>query len=539
MNSYLTISEILQRKHFDGTILVAGKDGIHRSVKWVHIVENPAIRNLLNGGELILSTGIGWGNDEKLFLSFVQELIECHATGLCIELGTYIKVIPETIRLLADKHNFPIIIFQKEVPFVQITQDIHSMIINQQYKLISNLESYSQNLNKKLLEINNYEQILHILHDYLKVQVFAVVREHEITFVPAGRKAEKETLLKKIRTIENHSNEQVLTQPIQILGQNYAELYIYSPERELTEFDAVILDRTATALAQHFLRELYVEEKKIAEESKWLRNWLDGEYSEEAIQAQLSYLNPKLKLTGGVAFICKFRHQGHRSAAINDNTYLMLLFRTVFEQAGFQLFSMELHQHLIFILGDRRSPENWKERVSEGFQRINKVDGTGKKRLAGLSVGVGQYVFKLGDMFKSYKTAKETIMLQETLTEENSSYFYQDLHMYRILSLINKHSNLQETVYEYLEPVIDYDLQHNGELMVTLKEYLACNGSKQETSKKLFIVRQTLYHRLEKLEKLLGANFMQAERRQAIEFMLLAYDYLNSTRQSIPIRQNL
>ncbi|MED4878824.1 helix-turn-helix domain-containing protein, partial [Anoxybacillus geothermalis] len=77
-----------------------------------------------------------------------------------------------------------------------------------------------------------------------------------------------------------------------------------------------------------------------------------------------------------------------------------------------------------------------------------------------------------------------------------------------------------------LDPVIQYDKKYNGKLMETLKVYLECNGSKKETAKRLFVVRQTLYHRIQKLEKLLGDDFMNPEKRLAIEFMIKAYEYL-------------
>jgi purine catabolism regulator len=312
-------------------------------------------------------------------------------------------------------------------------------------------------------------------------------------------------------------------------------LVIYSKDRALNEFDLIILDRTATALAQHFLRDLYVEEKKMAEESKWIRSWLDGEYNVEVIRHQLSHIHPRMNLKGGTVCICTLQPLTTKNSTV-DRTYFKLLFRTVFEQSGFQIFSTEIHHHLIFILGDKRSPENWKERISDAFRRINNSERIGRKRMTDLSFGVGKYVFNLEDIHKSYQTAKEALLLQDSLPKENKSYFYQDLHMHRILSLIKKHSNLEETVKEYLEPVIEYDKQYNGELMITLKTYLNCNGSKQETSNKLFIVRQTLYHRLEKLEKLLGKNFMQSERRLAIEFMVFAHDYLMSTEKNYQLR---
>jgi purine catabolism regulator len=95
---------------------------------------------------------------------------------------------------------------------------------------------------------------------------------------------------------------------------------------------------------------------------------------------------------------------------------------------------------------------------------------------------------------------------------------------------MSKHVNLQEYAAEYLQPVIQYDQKYNGKLLETLKAYLECNGSKQETSNKLFIVRQTLYHRLQKLENILGEDFMEHEKRVAIEFMLLVQDYLAASQ---------
>ncbi|PLT35434.1 PucR family transcriptional regulator ligand-binding domain-containing protein [Bacillus sp. V5-8f] len=538
MKSFMTIEEILRRKYFDKSEMLAGKEGKKRLVKWVHVVESTQITHLLNGNELILTTGLGWKDDETLLIPFIKQLINTHAAGLCIEIGTHISKIPQDVIILANHYNFPIILFHQEVPFVEITHDLHSVIINKQYLLISSIESYSQELNKMLLEVDHYDQILKFLQNYLEVQVLILFNNQEFKACPNIRGDVLRQLIGKIQESENLSDPCVSRQSIQILGEAYAELAIFSKQRELNEFDLIILDRTATALAQHFLRDLYVEEKKNVEEGTWIRSWLDGEHSDEAIRNQLSFSHPRIKLHGAAVCICKLP-PATRNNAVVDRTYFKLLFRTVFEQAGFLIFPTEMQHHLIFIMGDKRSPENWKDRMADAFERIINSERISRKRSSGIAFGVGKYVTNLGDLYKSYKTAKEALVLQDKLTQENKSYFYQDLHMYRILSLIKEHSNLEETVKEYLEPVILYDKQFNGELMVTLKTYLRCNGSKQETSRRLFIVRQTLYHRLEKLEKLLGKDFMQSERRLAIEFMVLAHDYLLSTKKEDLLRYEI
>jgi purine catabolism regulator len=360
--------------------------------------------------------------------------------------------------------------------------------------------------------------------------------DEETFFIPEVPAIERRLLLDEIKTDEHSSLHSIARQPVQILGNQFAELVIISTNRELNEFDLLILDRTTTALAQHLLRVLYVEEKRRMEEAEWMTDWLDGHHSSVDISEHLADVEPGLKLTGGVVCTCKLHYTDQSSTL--DGTYFTLLFRSIFEQQGFYVFSSEIRNQVIFILGNKRTVKTWKTRLSEAFKRFEKLDYSQKLKVSSISFGVGKYVNKLSDIHISYKTAKETLLLQDTLTEEGKSFFYEDLHLYRIISLINKHTDLQEIVMEYLQPVIAYDQKYNGKLVETLKMYLACNGSKQETAKKLFVVRQTMYHRIEKLETLLGSDFMSSEKRLAIEFMLLAYDYLNTTENLIQVTAN-
>lgn len=530
MKSLISLEELLKRKYFDKAEIISGRKNLrNRQVKWVHVVEVTQISKLLNGSELILTTGLGLKEDSQLFLSFVQQLIDCGAAGLCIEMDTHMRMIPKEVVELAESHQFPLILFLEEVPFVEITQDIHAVLIHQQYELLSKLEDYAQQLNKKLLEIHNHEEILSFLQQYLDVQVVTIFNDNEIEFVPKRSRQERTELLAKINGNVSGNDKEIARQPVFILGKEYAQLIILA-DRKITDFESLILDRTATALAQHLLRDLYVEEKRLAKDSEWISNWLEGEYDEDAIHEHLSFMYTELKLNGGV--VCIYKQKTISRSADLDGSYFKLLFRTIFEQYGFHIFQAEMRHHVLFILGDKRSSDSWKERVNEGFKRLRQVDSSNRINLSTVSMAVGKYVNSLSEINKSYETAKETLRLQETIKEEKRSFFYDDLHLYRIISLTKKHSNLEEIVSEYLDPVIEYDRHYNGNLMDTLKTYLACNGSKQETAKKLFIVRQTLYHRIDKLETLLGNDFMKSDRRVAIEFMLLAHEYLTSTQQN-------
>lgn len=525
MKSYISVEEIMSRKHFEHTEVIAGESGLTRHLKWVHIVESPQVNHLLKGNELVLSTGIGWKDKPEHLLHFVQQLIDCNAAGLCIEMKTYITHIPQDVITLANTHQFPIIIFHKEVLFVEITHDIHSLIINKQYQLLTDLEQFSQKLNKMMLEVDQHEQFLTLLNSYLDVQVITKFNCGKIECFPNLSTQQREKLL-------NDGDKPKISKNIQILGDIYAELVIISKSRELNDFDALILDRTATILGQFWLRDLYVSEKRMDKEHEWLTSWLNADIKSEVLLNHLSSHHLSTGFSGGIVWACHVKELLERSPN-KEFTYFKLITRTVFEQFGFHLFYVESESHLIIIALDKRKNDNWKERMTKAFHSIHHHDSHSRKSYSELSIGAGQYVKNIMKINKSYQAALNTLELQEYVEKEKKSYFYEDLHMFRMLTLLKEQGNLEETVYEYLEPVIEYDKSYNGELLTTLKTYLACNASKQETSKKLFIVRQTLYHRIEKLETILGGDFMQSGKRLELEFMLVAYDYLTKYKQEI------
>ncbi|MFP3339994.1 PucR family transcriptional regulator ligand-binding domain-containing protein, partial [Micrococcus sp. SIMBA_131] len=73
---------MLERDHFQHATVIAGKEGLTRRIKWVHVMEVTSVKQLLHGEELILSTGFVWKDNVKVFRSIVKQLIQSHAAGL-------------------------------------------------------------------------------------------------------------------------------------------------------------------------------------------------------------------------------------------------------------------------------------------------------------------------------------------------------------------------------------------------------------------------------------------------------------------------
>jgi len=77
-----------------------------------------------------------------------------------------------------------------------------------------------------------------------------------------------------------------------------------------------------------------------------------------------------------------------------------------------------------------------------------------------------------------------------------------------------------------LAPLIRFDTEHNSGLIETLRTYLSTDGSVQATAEQLFVHRNTVRYRLDQVEKLTGRTLTATTDRTELWLALLALDGL-------------
>lgn len=528
----LTVREILERPLFQNAEAIASEEALNRTVKWVHIMEVTQVGHLLNGHELILSTGIGWHDDEELSLSFLRQLIDSGASGLCIELGLYAKQPFDKMKELALSESFPLIFFHEEVRYIDITQDLHAHFIHQHHRMVSELESLSTELNQLLLSGKGLMSLLRLLHQTTGAQVAFFPLGAEAHFIPHMPRAKADSFYEQWiygkMFAEPQQKRMIAHRPILALDHLFADLLLQG-KLELSEFQILALDRAATAIAQEMMRTKYMEERRRHKEDLWSIDWLGGKHSANDIRDYIRSIKPSAKLTG--VTVCLF-DIGDASKAItgkDDDTLIIqknMVARAIFEGEGFLLLPLVLHDHIVFIVLDQLGAVQFQERLLRAIGRLQKTEQHLEPAFFSSHIGIGSYISQLTNVQESYETAKETIAIQKDIGPLPSP-FYHDLHLHKIIYTLKKADALPALMEEYIGPVVASDLEKGGQLLLTLNIYLQCSGSKQETAKALFIARQTLYHRLDKLAALLGDNFMEPEKRLTIELALCAYQYMH------------
>lgn len=535
MNEFtLKVRDIFESEHFKHAFVAAGAVGLDKVIRWVHVLEVKEFDSLIHGGELILTTGVGLHLGSSQQLEFFSRLIDSGTVGICIEKGEYIQEIHPDVLALADERDFPIILFDETVKFVDITQELHSLIINRHHGLLQYLDVSSRKFIELSMSSNGILKILQELHAYFHQPVIFIPIRGKSYFFPAGQKdlfdmvhdyfqsTKSEDLAQRAVTIRE---ENFILMPVKGLGQTWGYIYLRSGQGASEEFHYLILDRAALSIAQILLRNRTIEERKQHSEDKLVRSLLLGrEQDLTEIASQLGFSGADKSYRVFVMEIDPGQGLPNEEDWENMRLQRTILVRDAFKRFGLSP-AISATQEEVAVIAAFPADAAGKVKESLGSLVAHFSFAKEKNLLNDASpiFGIGRDYSHINRLSTSYQEACKLISLKRkgTLEEVN---FYEDTGIYRILFALKKEAELDTFIGDYLGKLLSYDAEHESELYETLKVYLECGGAKKEAAERLFIVRQTLYHRLDKIEQLLGNDFMSSSTRLAIETAIKAYE---------------
>lgn len=118
-----------------GAEVVAGHDGIDTRgpIRWAHISELPDPTPWLEGGELLLTTGLGLKDDAALQRRFVDGLVDRGIVGLGFSTGVSLERVPEEMVVACDEHDLPLFIVPYEIPFIAVSRRVAHHVFEERY----------------------------------------------------------------------------------------------------------------------------------------------------------------------------------------------------------------------------------------------------------------------------------------------------------------------------------------------------------------------------------------------------------------------
>ena len=533
-----TVEEVLKRPLFRNARVAAGKRGLTRPVRWVHVLEVPNPSAFVNGQELILTTGVGLGASEDSILRFVQQLVESRVSGLCIELVQRFTEVPPCILQYADRHDFPILVFDQEVRFIDITQDLQSHIINRHHQQLLALETLSKRFLQLTLQPRCTSQILKLLHQ----ETGCPVRLCD----DWGR----DMIYPEKTAPSTFHHQETLRQPIFAMDMHVGDLCLAHGGRD-SEYMRLILDRAATAIAQELLRRLSIEERRMRGMQKWIEKWLSQGRS-ELPEDVASLISDGGSLSLAAMGITARQPESHDFDTEQEEAIMLRvahLIHRAFKTHGLQVWMAPHEDKWALVLADQSpsSPSPMLQRVKKAFLDLFKqLAANPALHRYRCAVGISQTFRRLSQAPRYWKQA--TLALQvsaasstprrdKNIADKPSLTLYDDLHAWQLFLQVDTEV-LSAYIQNQIGPLLEYDRKNGTDLVRTLETFFATGLSKQRTAKVLYIHRQTLYYRLEQISSLLGDNWNDPERRRALDIAMAAHRFLSAMEglNSFPVQ---
>lgn len=125
-----------------------------------------------------------------------------------------------------------------------------------------------------------------------------------------------------------------------------------------------------------------------------------------------------------------------------------------------------------------------------------------------------------------YLQATKTCALSQQMDIKGYIHYYKDLAFYDMMEQLAKEQRLPQYCHPALAVLREYDQQKSTQLYETLKAYTMCGFNQNIASEQLFLHRNTMNYRRQKIEDLTGLNFENPDTRFLLQYSFLIDNYL-------------
>ncbi|TSD65391.1 helix-turn-helix domain-containing protein [Aeromicrobium piscarium] len=492
---YASLAEVLRLPSFRaaGTrVLTGDPDAI--DIRWVHSSEVYEMSGLLAGGELLLTTGLGLhGANAEQLDEYVTSLARAGCAALALELGRSFLDPPEAMVDAARRAGLAFLVFPRIVPFVRMVEDFHELAVRARLGAAEEDAGWAGLLDL-VVEGAGPQAVLDQL-----ARIAGCAAE---LLDPDGHVVEQ-SRISTVRLYDGAGATAQLRSRHRILGT--VRLLCGTPDARLNR----LADRAATALTLELARH---------REAGWRPTLSQALVSDLNAGALLSHdeIARRLEDAGLVT-------TGRRITAIaadphGDPGACLSRVEAAWPALVGPLVAGTLG-HLVVVLlitGPSTTPRRLRELLREGHQSL----GTSG---VDVTIGAAMPCDRLTDLPAALHTARDVVRLADARAGDTRVLLARDVGVQRLVAGGLSADRIDALVAEQLGPLLASDRHSQGSLVSTLDAYLALGRSKTLAAQRLGIRRQSLYARLERIERSLGISLEDAESVLGLHVALVAW----------------
>jgi purine catabolism regulator len=525
----LTVREVLG--DLDVAVL-AGEQNLDVPVRWVHISELRDPTPWLSGGELLLTTGRDLDN-AKAQREFIATLADHGLAGVGLGTGFRHETVPPALVEAARERGFPLFEVPYELPFIALTEQAFTRLVNEQYALLQRSIAAQERLQRIVLSERGLDAIVGALAtliggtaivydgrgerqamrgfrreldsevvDALGVELRERARRGDgKSFVPSHPELAPRGLALPVGAGEAPDRG----------GVPAAWLVAVKDSGGLAEIDRLILHQAVTVVALELLRRRVADSTERRLAGDVLTAVVSGELEGAELGRRLEPFGLGGRVSALVLAPAERTSLPASEAALTEALRAEAVSGLVAVSGRFACALLPAFEDdELFELAERLV-----ERTAEGLGGVRPLAGAGR-------------AVPVGGAREAYHEARCALEARELGAPANGNgrngsgppavATYRDLGSFQLLLSLQDSDALRLFCESLLGPIEHGEGHYGGELMRSLEAFIECNGQWESAARRLYCHRHTLRYRIRKVEELTGRDLSSA--RDRIEFWL-------------------
>ncbi len=475
-----------------GLELVAGAEGLRTrgEVRWAHISEIPDPTPWLEGGEILLTTGLGIKESPRLQRRLVAGLAERGCTAVGFGVGVWLEEPPAALLEEADHCRLPVFTVPYEVPFIAVTMQVSRRVFARHYASLRRAVDLHRAVLSAVISGAGVEAVVHLLvraRTDLEAIVFDAFGR---TLTHAGLGLDgTEHLWNALAEhgglgdrAEFRIGQRIASSAPVRLGEHIEAVLVLLTDRPLDEAGQLLMEQGVAGLSLELARGLSVRESRRAVVSDLYEEALAGRVNQAVLSSRLERL--------GLDPSDRYRVIAARPPPRTTEAAVCRLFEEVLTAA-----------RAVGAVGHA-------EGLVHAFVQPADVDLT--TFLAAAGEGRGWPPFGAGRSRTQTDVDGLAVALRESAVAARHASQgvcdVGDLGLRGLLAGAQHEVAARAFVAQILGPVLEHDERESSALIDSLRAYLAHGCRPGPAAEQVHVHRHTLAYRLEQIARLTGRD---------------------------------
>ena len=510
----MQIKSLLDSSDCSNVDLVGGSTGASRPVSMIGLIEAPDIEEYLMPTQLLLTTGYHYYQDISKLDHLLTRMAEVGCAGLGIKAGRYFNSIPQDIIDRADALGLPLLITPADQNLSSVVKKMTEIVIGADALGLRRTIKENQELSALGMANANYVTVLDRITDFFGRDIVVLNSHLVVTQTNTHLRTQKESLSAAFQDSQtnyfnlnepvgiHYQNSEVTIIPLMVMhSENKAFIAVFDLIRT-TAFDELQLQQIQNVLSLMNSRTDVAKDSALRQRNDFFITLLAGDVAPQILEKFLGqwHLDANDNYYCGVCSVIPDKRGTLISSRVTEQ--IQRLTDWFIDEYHLKVTCFSHNQKVVFAISEKHTPNHF----LEALQRFLMKQLSPKYVI---KMGYSHSKLPMADLSSLFHEATEAYNL--SLQEKTTIIEFRPKKVSELLGLVPS-LEAKSFVQELLGPLLTLpNHDETKSLLKTLRAYFYYNRQPTSVAKALYIHRNTVTYRLQKIAELLEVDLQDPD----------------------------